>query len=425
MKTSIVSSCVVASLALFGGSCTTSKPQASKPQLQTTGSWTPKWTVTPSPAGYYINSVAVSGNGGRSVAGTFFHQYSSGADTAEAAKAAAPDGQSGTFGTYCYDSMGNLLWKDEFTAWQGVYWVDISNDGAWAAAGGWMTQTPATGFVRVYNAVSGTTLATFSTTARVNQVCLSADGTWLVSAANTLMLFQRVNGTYQKVDEYKPTGYDTMETIALSGDGQTLVAGDYAGNILLFSTTGGKFSAPVSWSLGGGYSHSVRITPNGKYFAAGGSSGNFYFFDTAAFRASPAPTVTYNVPGAGSVYGVAVAADGSAFAGIVNVSGGTGCVYYIGRQGTTGTLNWTYATAHNPNSICINAAFGLVAVADGHPDGTPGAFYLLNSTTGALLGQYGTSNMSWPITISTDGSAVLAGSDNSNVYYFNPPMPLK
>jgi WD40 repeat protein len=374
--------------------------------------WTPTWSAQPSTSPYYINSVAISGNGGVAVAGTFFHSYSQ-------ASSVAPDDPSlGTFGTYAYNAAGKPIWKDEFTGWQGVYWVDVSSDGAWAASGGWFSHTPIAGFVRAYNAATGQTVLNYATTARVNQVCLSMDGTSLLSAANTVVLFQRINGTYQKSDEYTPATSDTMETIALSADGSTAVAGDYAGNVMLFSIKSGKLGTPLSWKLpGGGYSHCVRITPDGTAFAAGGSSGNFYLFNTPQFRTKQQPTVTYQVAGAGSVYGVAIASDASAFAGIVNTSK-TGCVYYVQVQGTTGTLKWKYATQHNPNSVWLNSNAQLLAVADGHPDNTPGAFYLLNTTNGQLLGQYGTSNMSWPIMISANGKAVAAGSDDSTVYYF-------
>lgn len=395
----------------------------------------PAWTVVPGDtAGNYINSVAISGDGARVVAGTFFHDYSTPAQTADPAdarrhaarkpSAANGNGDVGMFGIYCYDRNGKPLWKDAFIAWEGFYWVDISTDGAWAAGGGWFSKTPLRGFVRAYNAATGNLALNYPTTARVNQVALSADGTWLVSAANTIVLFQRAGTTFQKADEYtSPSGSDTMETIALSADGRTLVVGDYAGTILLFRISGGKLGQPTVWKLpGGGYSHSVRITPNGTAFAAGGSRGNFYLFDVAQFLSTGAPTVTYTIPNAGSIYGVAISDDAAAFVGIANVSGGTGRVYCVQRQGTQGTLMWTFPTLHNPNSASFNSRANLIAIADGHPDGQPGAFYVVNAATGTLLGQCPTGNMSWPIEISANGSAIVGGSDDSNVYYFAAPF---
>ena len=62
------------------------------------------------------------------------------------------------------------------------------------------------------------------------------------------------------------------------------------------------------------------------------------------------------------------------------------------------------------------------AAADGYPDATPtkpspGHFYLFDKS-GKSLGSYTTNNMSWPMQISSDGSAIAAGSDDSRVYYF-------
>ena len=59
-----------------------------------------------------------------------------------------------------------------------------------------------------------------------------------------------------------------------------------------------------------------------------------------------------------------------------------------------------------------------LGLADGHPDGSPGAFYLFDGGTGSLAWSYGTSNMSWPIQVSGDGSTVAAGSDDGSVYLF-------
>ena len=84
----------------------------------------------------------------------------------------------------------------------------------------------------------------------------------------------------------------------------------------------------------------------------------------------------------------------------------------------SGSLLRSYQTARNPNCVSLLLDKGLLAVADGHPDGTPGDFCLLNASTGALIWQYTTYNMSWPIMLSADGTSVAAGSDDSNVYFF-------
>ena len=403
--------------------CNSGPSPLTKPETKAT---TPLvWQVVPGQSSYYINSVAISADGSRTIGGTFFHSYGGGApaDTATNATATGPS-QSGTFGTYCYDRTGRQLWKDEFVGWQGVYWVDLAANGAYAASGGWFSQNPYAGFVRAFDAATGQRLLDYPTQRRVNQVALSGDGTWLISAAESMVLFQLVSGSYQKVAEFPAlpvsTGSNYFVTAGLSADGGTIVCADYAGNVLLLQSTSHHLALIKQWALPSGSSHMVRLAPDGKTFVAGGSSGSFYLFDTAQFISTGQPTITYQTGVSGSVYSVAVADDGSSFVGVVNANASQGTVYYVGRNGAQGTLLWQYSTAHNPNCVWLNIAHGLLAVADGHPDGTPGAFYLLNTATGTLRWQYPTTDMSWPIMISADGSGVVAGSDDSHMYYFTP-----
>jgi WD40 repeat protein len=395
--------------------------------LKTVAPKTPLWTAFPSsPNPYYINSVASSADGSRVVGGTFFHAYSASESRGPATTASQASGSTGTFGTYCYDASGALLWKDEFTGYEGVYWVDLARSGAYAASGGWYSNNPYNGFVRAYAVSGGSKLLDYRTAKRVNQVVLSADGSWLVSAAETVVLFQLVNGAYQKSAEFTPTTpNDTIESIAMSADGQTIVCSDYAGSLyLLANQQGGGLAVKQQWAMpAGGYSHSVRITSDGTAFAAGGASGFVYYFNVASFVASGQPTITYQMASKGSVYGVAVADDGSAFVGISNLTAGSdvgGLVCYLQIAGSQATLKWQYTTARNPNCASLNLAGGMLAVADGHPDNSPGDFYLLNTADGTLRWQYTTGNMSWPITIAANGTAVVAGSDDSHIYYFTP-----
>lgn len=401
---------VVLLVALFAG-C--NGPKASAP-LSSSGKQ-PTWQVVPGQPTYYINSTAISGDGSKVVGGTFFHSYGASSGTT--------DSQTGTFGTYCYDKAGNRLWKNEFTGWQGVYWVDISTNGAVAASGGWFSQTPSyAGFVRAFNATNGNVLLDARTSERVNQVVLSADGTWLLSAADSLCLFQLVNGMFQRSDAFVApavtTGSNYFISAGLSAQGDTVVASDYAGHIMLLSVADGKFSLVKQWSLPSAYSHMVRLTPDGSAFVCGGPSGTFYFFDAAQFASSGQPTTMYSTGQGGSVYSVAIADDASAFVGVANYQSTLGMVYYVTRSGSQCSLKWSYQTAHNPNCAWLNQS--LLAIADGHPDGSPGAFYLLNTADGSLRWQYPTGNMSWPIMISRDGSGIVAGSDDANIYYFTP-----
>ncbi|MFA6961206.1 MAG: hypothetical protein WC205_10675 [Opitutaceae bacterium] len=395
----------------------------------------PVWKKSPANGKYFINSVAVSADGERVVGGTFYHLYgapkSRRSDAAGFQSRAGTSTDDGTFGTYCYDAAGGLLWKNEFNGWQGVYWVAVSADGTRAAAGGNMTQSPQAGFVRAFDGETGAVLLDFPTAQRVNQVALSADGSWLVSAAESLMLFRfdAETGAYVKVDAFIPAvsgaGSNAVVSLGISDDGGVIVFSDYAGHIGVLANTGGKLALRQQFQLPASFSHMVALTSDGRFFAAGGAGGTFYLCDTGRFIKEGKPTYAYDTGVADPVYGVAVAEGGEVFAGVVNSGADTGFVYVISIVDFAMELQAKFSTAHNPNSVSLNLEAGLLAVADGHPDNTPGDFYLFDGITAGLAivepelcWQYQTGNMSWPIKIAADGKTVVAGSDDSFVYYF-------
>ncbi len=398
----------------------------------------PQWKISPANGKYYINSVAVSADGEHVVGGTFYHHYNPTESRRGPALPASPVGNGsspddGKFGVYCYDASGRLLWADEFEGWQGVYWVAISADGSRAAAGGFMSQSAPQGFVRAYDVgAGGRSLLSIPTEQRVNQVALSRDGAWLVSAAETLRLFKHVGGIarpeYEQADEFKPNHTMGIVSAAISGDGLTVVCADFAGQIRVFANVAGKLTLRAHWKVPGtereDFCHMIDLAPDGKTFAAGGADGAFYFFDVAAFIAQGGPTGRYDTGVAGAVYGVAVEGTGRAFAGVVNVpvvnDTQAGKLYVVPVPPGASGAAAQFPLAHNPNSVALNAARRLCAVADGHPDGTPGCFYLFDLAAGALRWQCPAGNMSWPVVIAADGSAVVGGSDDSNIYYLTP-----
>lgn len=395
---------------------------------------TPTWKISPANGKYYINSVAVSADGGRVVGGTFYHHYGAGESRRGPAlppmpsegNAASPD--DGTFGVYCYDRTGQFQWKDEFAGWQGVYWVALSANGARAAAGGFMSQSLPQGFVRAYDADNqGRRLLSYATEQRVNQVALSADGASLIVAAGTLMLFRYVatRGAHEMFGEFRSVSGHAFASAAISADGNTIVYADYGGEVGVMTNlnSSGYFTPMARWQVPGGgkadFCHMLDLAPDGKCFAAGGAKGLFYFFDVESFFATQTPLHSYDTTVSGAVYGVAVAGDGSAFAGIVN-NGDAGAACHVPLvNGANGPAK-PFPTQHNPNSVVLNAAHGMMAVADGHPDGTPGCFYLFDTTTGALRWKCPAGNMSWPVAIAANGSAVAGGSDDSSIYYLTP-----
>lgn len=382
----------------------------------------PTWKVSPAGNKYYINSVAVSADGSRVLGGTFYHHYGPG-ELRRAPGAPAPSPEDGTFGVYCYNAAGQPEWKDEFAGWQGVYWVALSANGTRAAAGGFISATAPQGFLRAYDATNGRRLLSRATQQRVNQVALSADGTWLLSAAETLLLFcyDATTGQYVQADEFVPEGKDGVVSAAISADGTTVLYAGYGGHIGVFANEAGQLRLRTRWKVPGGqatdFCHMLELTPDGKTFVAGGANGTFYYSDVVSFIAGAAPTWAVSTNVRGAVYGVAVAEDGSLFAGVFN-QGAAGDAWVNPRPSAGPGVARHFALEHNPNSAALNAAHRLFAVADGHPDGTPGCFYLFDPVTGALRWQCPTGNMSWPIVVAANGGAVVGGSDDSFLYYF-------
>jgi WD40 repeat protein len=136
---------------------------------------------------------------------------------------------------------------------------------------------------------------------------------------------------------------------------------------------------------------------------------------------SPGAMWSASLPaGATTIYGVACSSNGGVSAAAGNASEG-GVVGYYADKYNNGAMYWKDFTAHSPNSVSMDAGGQWVALADGHPDNTPGCFYLWSGMTGALQWTFPTSDMSWPIKIAANASLVVGGSDNGNVYAFDGP----
>ena len=102
----------------------TSKKKKTTKSKTTTGSLKASWKASPiSTPQEYINSVAISQDGGTVVAGTYYFPYGAGA------KHSSADVTQITVGTFAWNAKGKSLWMDKFQATEGVYWVAISRDG--------------------------------------------------------------------------------------------------------------------------------------------------------------------------------------------------------------------------------------------------------------------------------------------------------
>ncbi len=386
----------------------TSKKKKTTKSKTSTGSLKASWKASPiSTPQEYINSVAISQDGSTVVAGTYFFPYAAGA------KHSAADATLITVGAFAWSAKGKSLWQDKFQATEGVYWVAISRDGKWAAACG--RTAPAQGFVYIYDAASGTRVSTYNTKVRVNMVAFSSDGSYLVAGADDTYLFSRNGSTWAAPQKLVSASGDSVIAVGMSADGQWIVAGTFLGSVVLVKNNAGNFGAPASWNMKGTI-HWVAMSADGSTFTAAASGSSVYCFKTSSFGSTKQPAWSAPLTGCKSCRAVAVSDDGSSVSAAGNV-GSAGKVFLFSNLGASGKQLWAKSTKRNPNSTSLDTAGKYVTVADGYPDKTPGDFYLFDAA-GDAMGSLQTNNMSWPMQISADGTAIAAGSDNSNVYYF-------
>lgn len=369
-----------------------------------------QWTRTLDPK-YYVNSTAISGSGSRVLAGTFFYQYS---PTGEYPTPEVPD----EFGTFCFDRDGNQLWADRFTGTEGVYTTAISADVSIAAAGGAIQ--PHSGFIRLYNAADGTQLANYTTGSRANGIALSGMGDVMVAAADKVYMAQQSNGRFPQTPatySVPATNRNNVQSISMPSSGNWFVFGDYAGTVYLAENSSGSIGM-VYQSVANllGTVHCVAASENGGWFIAVGGKPELYLFSYESIQQGQFVD-KFTLPANGRVGWAAISLDGDMIS-VVQNNGKAGTVYALQNQNGTLSQLWSQPTQANPNSTSMDASGLHVTVADGYPDGTPGHFYLFNGTNGDPIWNYGTSNMSWPMFISSLGTGIVAGSDNGSVYYF-------
>jgi WD40 repeat protein len=397
---------------------------------------------------FWVNSVAISNDGTRVVAGTFIHDYD------QKTGKFLPNVYS-RFGVYFFGDVPKAQtarvdpkWSDEFDAWDGVYGVAISGDGRTVAASGWHEKNADTqrGLLRAYDSDSSTTdslnlLLDFKgITQRVSWVSLSDDGRVLAAVADDVYVFIREGEAFNPVP--LKLGVDEVANryvtgIAVHPTGEWLAACDSSGHVHAATIKNGAIGSKVTWNAGKTYPFlSVAIARDVDRFVVGGGNLVFLFdlaglmtnpntyqplpFDTAADE--PDGTVPPDKPDKlqENVRWVAISADGTLITTVVNRFDGDDRLAgkLFARAHDLAPL-WEVKITNNPNSTSIDAAGRFVTMADGWPTSKPAKFHLFNAS-GAKLWESGTCNMNWPMVISTDGTAIVAGSDDGGVYYFTP-----
>lgn len=415
----------------------------------------PSWICNPKP-GTQINSTAVSADGSLCILGT------------------SSEYDQGDFGVYAYDQHGTQLWFDSWgqDIYQGVFWTAISQNGRFAAAGGRTSKTGSEqGMLCVYDAATGKVMLQETLPGRVNEVEMSADGSLLVAVVNDQVRLYGyaypefiLRSTHQLAGQY-------CISCGISDDGSHIVVGSYRsydnptgpeGMVQVFANNGGSLEPIASPCTSLGKILRVAMVHDGSWWGASTHSGACAAFSTQssapdrlAWTFSP-PNKNLSVAYA---FAICKTPTGQVYAACgANESGqSNGCVFAMETVLSNNTPNgfeaqmlWLNELQYDPNpGVNMDAQAMYITATDGQPifdssnastnkDGlmsrvadhepsssnnsstqeTPGNFYLYQRDTGALLFQYPTSLMNWPMAISSQGNAIFAASDNGFAYYW-------
>jgi WD40 repeat protein len=403
-----------------------------------------QWKQTPLPL-QDINAVAISRDGSRVIAGTFFlHQLPGGPVTQQvgcfirdAAGVPTPNGD------HLFDATAPALGTRTWTR-GGIQAVAISRDGAWAACGGGMTPpndpTPDAGFIHTYDVATGARHS-LHTGKEVHAVALSNDGQYLVAGAERVYVYRRNGNPWTELNLPNTPVGGPVRRVAISGDGKWIVVAVDKGILGLIRNQGGTLDAAGTWNSSNPsyWVQGVAVADGGSAFSAGVGDGRLYYFRTSDASEGPTGRLTFSqkwrrkVPTCSVCRWVALSDDGSLAAGI----GGVDKQHNVNRPGmvvlyrhtgsTTPTDPWpgNVTTLDGPNNVSIDSAGTYVAVADGTPSQARGGFYLFDAANGAPLwvppGNYPTSDMNYHMALSADGTAAVGGSNDGHVYYFALP----
>lgn len=379
----------------------------------------PRWSAIPTP-GLQVNSVAISDDGQRCIAGTS-EEYGS-----------------GQFSVACYNADGSLRWSAPFGdagSYQGVFWVAISADGALAAAGGETSKSA--GLLTIYDGATGAVIFSDAQPSRVNQLCFSSDGSSLLACYGNILALYRSSGTSFALAASHDFSPFAVGSCALSADGTVAAVASrnydtYQGQVSALGISSNAMTVICSATTAAGAMR-VAMTAGGSYWAAAFHDGSCALFS----QASPGAALWSYLPtesGLEVAYGIDITETGD---GRVLVACGAnlkvrtppppaphaGLLYMVQSVAGKPQLLWqSYLQfAANPGvSLDTNARY--VTATDGSPTSgggeSPGNFYLFDGATGTPVWTYPTTTMNWPMVITPDGSAVLGGSDTGSVIYW-------
>lgn len=394
----------------------------------------PTWIATPA-AGLQLNSVAISADGELSLCGT------------------SNEFGSGQFALYCYNPTGGLIWSTAVTgpdATQGVFWVALSGNKLYAAAGGESAKD--VGFLTICDAHTGAVvLSQTSLPGRVNQLSFSGDGSLLLAAmSNALYLYRlQPNATFALSDTASVAAPFDCISALLADDGSRawLAAIDYSttpysGLVRSLAVANGAFGDSNCYDLDTGAMR-IAVTADGRHAAAALHTGGCALF-AADQPSTPSWTYAPTLKNLSLAYAVAITRTSTGrivvACGANQTQGPQGYLYVVDSLPSNSEiaspaqwipkLRWSSTLQYSANpGVSLDRDATRVTATDGKPKETgatveavaesPGNFYLFDAGSGAQLWHYPTRLMNWPMTITPDGTAVLGGSDDGSLYYWD------
>ena len=237
----------------------------------------------------------------------------------------------------------------------------------------------------------------YTTGDRVYSVAISGDGEYIVAGSDddSVYFFDRDSDTY--LWNYSTEG--DVRSVAISSDGEYIAAGSVDTQVYLFTKDS---DLPLQiYSAGDRAVVSVSISADGEYIAAGSVDERVYLFD----KDSSTPLWSYY---AGNwVWSVSISADGEYIA-----AGSHRDVYLFDKDSSTPI--WSYNTGSEVNSIAISAD-GEYIVAGSADD----KVHLFARNSSTPLWSYDTGEDVSSVSISADGEYIVAGGFDGKIRLFD------
>ena len=237
----------------------------------------------------------------------------------------------------------------------------------------------------------------YTTGDRVWSVAVSGDGEYIVAGSDddSVYFFDRGSDTY--LWNYSTEG--DVRSVAISSDGEYIAAGSVDTQVYLF-TKDSELPLQI-YSAGDRAVVSVSISADGEYIAAGSVDERVYLFD----KDSSTPLWSYY---AGNwVWSVSISADGEYIA-----AGSHRDVYLFDKDSSTPI--WSYNTGSEVNSIAISADSEYIVA--GSADDKVHLFARNSSTP---LWSYDTGEDVSSVSISADGEYIVAGGFDGKIRLFD------